>query len=72
MKKVIRCKKCGKRAEVRNCGFVKNVKHICSRTDSEVSLDDGCTFGVEGKPMVGIDPIEVHISNHAIVWGNDK
>lgn len=72
MKKVIRCKKCELCAELENCGFIKKITYICSRTDDEVSLDDGCTFGHEGDHMIGIDPVKVNISNNAIVWGGQE
>lgn len=69
-KKVIRCKKCGKCAEVISCcGFIRETKYICSRTDEEVSLDDGCTFGVEGKHITGVQPINIDIGGHAAVNG---
>lgn len=52
MKKVIRCKKCGERVIYNSWGFISDAVYICPLNMKKVDLDDGCTFGHEGKPII--------------------
>lgn len=48
MKPVIRCRDCATAHYVYEPGFTGRVYLACVDRDTEVSGDDGCTFGVEG------------------------
>ncbi len=72
MKRTVRCISCSKAATRNGCGFTAAPSLVCTeRGGSEVSREDGCTFGRHGRPGTAVDAYDVTIGGHEAVRGRD-
>ena len=70
MRPIFKCSKCEKACVDIGVGFCSVQTLYCTYFGFEVDEDDGCTFGIRGKPKYkAVHPASVNIENHAIVYG---
>ncbi len=69
MAKFLKCSKCSLCAIGFETGFTGGELLYCSNFGRYVSRDDGCTFGVKGKPQTLGSGLEMMIAGHESVWG---
>lgn len=59
-----RCPACSECARVTPVGFASVPYLRCTRFGMDVDGSDGCTFGTEGEPQVGVEGCETYLSAH--------
>ena len=64
---VIRCPECSLCAAVLPAGFESAPYLHCTETGRDVGRDDGCTFGVPGRPAPGTVGYDVVVADRKSV-----
>lgn len=63
------CGMCAECAVTLPAGFASRYERYCTRFSMSVDALDGCTFGTPGEPQWGTRAPDVHINEHAAVYG---
>lgn len=62
MKDVFPCDTCSNRIVTVTAGFIQYETSRCALFDTEIDIDDGCTFGDSEGASIGVVPYDIDLS----------